>query len=87
MEALAPEREVGPMTMSDPADLVWWRSSASESGSCVEVAFAQQSVLVRQSRNPAGPTLSFTLTEWAAFLAGVRNGEFDAGRSLSPDHG
>lgn len=86
MEGLAPEREVG-MTSSDPDDRAWRRSSASSQGECVEVAFSEQLVLVRQSRNPTGAMLSFTLAEWAAFLAGVRNGEFDTGRPISPDHG
>lgn len=80
MEGLAPEREVG-VAKSDPADRAWWRSTASESGACVEVAFGEQSVLVRHSASPTGPILAFTPAEWAAFLTGVRNGEFDAGRS------
>jgi hypothetical protein len=32
---------------------------------------------VRDSKNPNGPQLSFTRAEWAAFVAGVRGGEFD----------
>lgn len=59
----------------------WRKSSFSESGACVEVSFAAQAVLVRQSRDPAGPTLTFTDAEWVAFLAGVRNGEFDPASS------
>jgi len=34
-------------------------------------------VLVRDSKNPDGPVLEFTAAEWDAFLAGLRNGEFD----------
>jgi len=34
--------------------------------------------MVRNSRNPNGGTLTFTLAEWAAFTSGVRGGEFDA---------
>jgi hypothetical protein len=33
--------------------------------------------VVRDSKNPTGPTLIFTATEWVAFTAGVRAGEFD----------
>jgi hypothetical protein len=62
---------------SDPAHNVWKKSSASETNTCVEVAFAGQAVLVRHSGDPMGPTLSFSRGEWAAFLTGVRNGEFD----------
>jgi hypothetical protein len=36
-----------------------------------------QSVAVRDSKDPAGPVLEFTVAEWAAFVAGVRGGQFD----------
>jgi hypothetical protein len=32
---------------------------------------------VRNSRDPGGPTLSFTADEWTAFLAGAVESEFD----------
>lgn len=51
---------------------VW--HSACESGECVEVCFDGESVLVRESRNPAGPTLTFTHAEWRAFCDAIRNG-------------
>lgn len=60
---------------------VWYKASASGSGSsnCVEVAFREDCVLVRNSRDPQGPMLVFTSPEWAAFLDGARRGEFDRG--------
>lgn len=54
----------------------WRKSLVSGNGNCVEVAFVGQSVLVRHSKDRGGATLTFTLSEWDAFLAGVRNGEF-----------
>lgn len=62
--------------------VVWRRSTASgnQGDDCVEVAFIREAVLVRHSKDPAGPTLRFSLREWAAFVAGVRNGEL----SLDP---
>jgi hypothetical protein len=66
---------------SGPAHDAWRKSSASESGDCVEVAFVGQFVLLRHSRRPSGPTLTFSWGEWAAFLIGVRSGEFDLGPS------
>ena len=66
------------MTGSESAFDAWRKSSASAgSGDCVEVAFAEDGVLVRHSRDQAGPVLAFTHSEWKAFLAGARNGEFD----------
>lgn len=57
----------------------WHKSSASNpSGDCVELAALQDgSVAIRNSRYPAGPALVYTRAEIAAFLAGVRDGEFD----------
>ncbi|MEU1985236.1 DUF397 domain-containing protein [Nocardia sp. NPDC019395] len=56
-------------------DTRWFKSSRSDStGECVEVAWLNDtSVGVRDSKNPAGPALTFTLTDWAAFTAGLRN--------------
>jgi len=32
---------------------------------------------VRDSKDPAGPILRFTAREWAAFVGGAKDGEFD----------
>lgn len=32
---------------------------------------------MRDSKNPTGPALIFTASEWDAFTAGVNDGEFD----------
>ncbi len=57
----------------------WTKSSLSFSnGNCVEVAsLADGEIGVRNSRDRGGPVLSFTPDEWAAFVGGVRNGDFD----------
>ncbi len=34
-------------------------------------------IAVRDSKDPGGPVLDFTPAEWRAFIAGVRDGEFD----------
>jgi hypothetical protein len=59
--------------------LDWKKSSLSyANGNCVQVAGLSDSVIrVRNSRDVNGPVLKFTIAEWDAFLAGVRNGEFD----------
>jgi Domain of unknown function (DUF397) len=52
----------------------WRKSSYSEANGCVEVA-RPGPVLVRDSKNPDGPVLSFTPATWKAFLGGVKAGE------------
>lgn len=57
----------------------WIKSSLSfANGNCVEVAWlSSRHIGVRDSKDEHGSILRFTPAEWAAFLAGVRNGEFD----------
>jgi hypothetical protein len=63
----------------DLGPVKWRKSSASNpSGNCVEAAaLPDGSVALRNSRRPEGAALIYTRAEIAAFLAGVRNGEFD----------
>jgi hypothetical protein len=51
--------------------------SGAVNPACVEVGFAITEVLLRDSKDPRGPVLRFTPDEWAAFVAGVKNGQFD----------
>jgi uncharacterized protein DUF397 len=55
-------------------EVMWMRC---DNGSCVEVAHTTDGWRVRDSKNPDGPWLSFTESEWSAFTAGVRAGHFD----------
>lgn len=60
------------MSAPEPDGIVWHTSSYSGSGSdCVEVAPAPAGVLVRDSKDPAGPALAVTTAAWRAFLATV----------------
>lgn len=47
-------------------------------GNCVEVGRTSDgAVLVRDTKDRAQQALAFTGEEWAAFVAGVKAGEFD----------
>ncbi len=63
----------------DLAHAVWRKSSQSGpfTDNCVEVAFAQDVVAVRDSKDRSGPVLVFTRSEWEAFVGGTKSGEFD----------
>ncbi|MEU4268268.1 DUF397 domain-containing protein [Streptomyces sp. NPDC026092] len=61
----------------DFADAAWRKSSHSDGngGDCLEVLDDIPGVVpVRDSKNPAGPTLIVPAAAWAAFVAGVRKG-------------
>lgn len=68
--------------MNEAADLrdAQWRKASysnTQGGNCVEVADLGTQVVVRDSKDPDGPTLRFTRAEWEAFIAGAKDGEFD----------
>jgi hypothetical protein len=54
-------------------DTPWFTSTYTNAASaCVEVRFAGDAVLVRDSKNRAhGATLAVTATEWVTFLDGL----------------
>jgi hypothetical protein len=63
------------VTDSKQSEIIWRKSTASgASGECVEVAVVDDSVRIRNSRDPLSSLLSFTRQEWAAFLESVKNG-------------
>ena len=58
MEAVGPSRAI-------------WRTSSHSgaNGSCVQVARGTPGMAVRDSKDPQGPMLMFTLRQWTAFTA------------------
>ncbi|WP_157529622.1 DUF397 domain-containing protein [Nocardia sp. NRRL S-836] len=49
-------------------ELVWRTSSYSNSGNCVEVAFADESVWIRDSFDGNGQKLAIPVGNWTRFL-------------------
>ncbi|MEV4756546.1 DUF397 domain-containing protein [Micromonospora sp. NPDC049559] len=62
--------------MSDLTGAVWRKSSRSNSqGQCVEVADNLADVVaVRDTKDRAGGTLTFTPSAWKSFVGGVKAG-------------
>lgn len=63
-----------PYGHGSPGGALWRRSSYSGTqGNCVEVASNLRGlVLVRDSKDPAGPKLLIGVEMWRGFIAGVR---------------
>ncbi len=61
----------------DRTDLCWRKSSRSNNvGYCVEVAFADEAVLTRDSKHRDGAVLEFSVGDWSAFLGALRTDRF-----------
>ncbi|MER7210664.1 DUF397 domain-containing protein [Streptosporangium sp. NPDC001559] len=58
----------------------WRKATASgDNGQCVEVATNLPGIVaVRDSKDPSGPALAFTPTQWRSFIGHVNTGAFDA---------
>ncbi|GIF19287.1 hypothetical protein BJ973_006332 [Actinoplanes tereljensis] len=66
--------------MEDLSGAVWRKSIRSDNGgaSCVEVAANLPGIVgVRDSKDRSGPVLTFAPPVWAAFVEGLKGGEFD----------
>jgi len=55
----------------------WVRSSRCDASTCVEVRRVGDVIEVRDSKEDGGSTLRYTPEEWAAFLGGVADGDFN----------
>ena len=60
-------------------ELPWRTATYSSNGNCVEVAPLPggRGIAVRDSKNRGQGMLRYTADEWRAFVAGVKDGEFD----------
>lgn len=58
--------------------LKWRKSSKCDTGTCVEMAVTVEgSVAVRDSKDPDGPVLRFTQSEWRGFMGVIRGNGYD----------
>jgi hypothetical protein len=63
--------------MVDLSGANWRKSSRSGANGCVEVAFVEGRVAMRDSKDRGGPVLVFEPHEWDAFTMAARDGEFE----------
>jgi hypothetical protein len=60
----------------DNSHLTWRKStySGGNGGNCVEVASTSKPLIaVRDSKDPNGPELAFTLRDWQSFIQHAKN--------------
>jgi hypothetical protein len=67
------------MDQVDWTRVTWKKSTRSNgSGECVETAYLNGGVqAVRDSKDPAGPILTFESSQWRTFIGAVKAGSFD----------
>jgi hypothetical protein len=66
--------------MRDLSGAHWHKSTRSggDGGNCVEVATNLEDIVaVRDTKDRSGGTILVSSAEWAAFIRGVKEGEFD----------
>lgn len=61
----------------DLSRAAWEKSKLSGVNGCVEVAFVDGQVAIRDSKDRSGPVLVFNPNEWQNFLSGARDGQFN----------
>lgn len=60
-----------------PGETRWRKSRFSGDGNCVALADRGDRIAVRDSKAPEGGTLFLTRAEMAAWLKGIKAGEYD----------
>jgi hypothetical protein len=65
-----------PTSRTSVPSTAWHKSVHSGDSGCVEIAFIEGQVAVRDSKDRGGHMLVFTTTEWTAFISGVLDGQF-----------
>jgi hypothetical protein len=66
------------VTITFRPTLMYRTSSRCTGGACVEVApLPDGGAVVRDTKNPTREPLTFDRHEWADFVFGVKNGEYD----------
>ena len=52
--------------------VVWRKSSFSAAGSCIEVAIQNDSILIRDTKNRSGGTISASSSAWQEFIQAIQ---------------
>lgn len=68
-----------PKAKLNTQNAVTWRKSSRSgyNGNCVEFAQLDNTIAVRDSKNPTGPALLFPGWEWSRFIQATKQGLYD----------
>lgn len=58
-------------------DLSWRVARSCNGGACVKVAARGDEIIIGSSQHSDGPVVSYSREEFAAFVEGIRQGDFD----------
>jgi hypothetical protein len=61
-----------------PTPELAWQKARCAGGECVEVATHRGMIFVRDSKDPNGGVLRYSVGEWRSFVQGIKAGEFDS---------
>ena len=59
-------------------ELNWRVARNCNGGACIQVASRGEQIVIGDTKNPGGPVLTYTRSEWTAFVDGIRDGDFDS---------
>jgi Domain of unknown function (DUF397) len=71
---------LGKLTRPRPStlgELHWRVALACNGGECIQVAPQGGEIIIGDSKKPNGPVLTYSRSEWRAFVDGIRQGDFD----------
>lgn len=60
-----------------PWGLSWRVAQRCDAGNCVLIAPSGDTIVIGDSKNPGGPVLAYSRSEWRTFVEGIKEGDFD----------
>lgn len=55
----------------------WRVARRCNGGECVRIAVNGDAIVLGDTKRPDGPVMFYSRAEWAAFVEGIRQGDFD----------
>ena len=59
-------------------ELPWKKASYCNGGECIQVAITNGRVILGDSKNPSGPIILASYSQWNSLVGKIKRGDFDA---------